>query len=344
VALPRSAYPEPRAAAFFEDLADRLAALPAVEAAGMTSALPLTGTESVQQVTLEGRPRPDPGTEIIADYRAITPGYIDAMRIPLRAGTPLPDDTRENAPPVALINESMARTHWPGEIPLGRRFKLGTYEREAPWYRIVGIVGDTRQTALDSAVRPQVYVHQRRDPFQQMVVVLRTKGDPMSLAGPARRTVLAIDPNQPVSRIRPMTDVIAASVARRRFTMMMVGLFAALALLLSLVGLYAVLSQSVAERIQEMAVRLALGAQPSNLLTLVLSEGLRLAAFGIVVGLAAAFVMTGFLEALLFGVPARDPSTFIAVPVVLLAAAVAGCLMPARRAMRVDPIVALKAE
>jgi putative ABC transport system permease protein len=344
VALPRSAYPEPRAAAFFDDLARRLAAMPGVTSAGVTSSLPLTGAETLQQVTIEGHLRPEPGKEIIVDYRAVTAGYIETMRIPLQEGALLRDSVSEGESAVALINESMARTFWPGESPLGRRLKLTSYEQDAPWYTIVGVVGDTRQTALDSPMRPQVYVHQRRDPFHQMTVVMRTAGDPAALAAPARAVVLGMDPNQPIARIRPMVDVIAASAASRRFTMVLVGTFAALALVLSLIGLYAVLSHSVAERIQEMGVRLALGARPTDLLTLVLGEGLQLVAAGIVLGLGAAFIMTQSLQALLFGIPPRDLSTFVAVPVLLLVTAVGGCLVPARRAMRVDPIVALKTE
>jgi putative ABC transport system permease protein len=189
-----------------------------------------------------------------------------------------------------------------------------------------------------------VYVHQDQDPSQQMFVVMRTSGAPLSLASAARQAVFDLDPNQPVARMRTMTDVVAASVSDRRFNMFLLGLFAALALTLSLIGLYAVVSYSVAERIREMGVRLALGAKPSNLVALVLGEGLRLAAAGIALGLVAALIVTRFLEALLFGVNARDPYTFIGVPLLLLAAALLGCLIPARRAMRVDPMIALRAE
>ena len=238
----------------------------------------------------------------------------------------------------------MARICWPGENPLGKRLKLVAYDQDGPWYTVAGVVGDTRHTALDSSFRPQVYVHQREDPSFQMVVVMRTAAAPEGFAGTARAAVLAIDSSQAAGRIRTMETVVSESVATRRFTMTLVGTFAALALVLSLVGLYAVISHSVAERTREMGVRAALGASPSDLLRLVLGEGLRLVAAGIVLGLAGAFVLTRFIEALLFGVAPRDLFTFVSVPLILLIVALLGCLVPARRAMRVDPTSALRAE
>ncbi len=179
----------------------------------------------------------------------------------------------------------MARTHWPGESPIGRRIKLTNYDREGPWFTIAAVVRDTRHAALDSALRPQVYVHYRRDPWPDLMwVVVRTAGDPSAMAAAARAAVLEIDANQPVSRVLTMPDVVAASVSDRRFSMTLVGIFAVLALTLSVVGLYAVVSYSVAERIHEMGVRLALGAQPSNLLSMVLGEGLRLVIAGLALG------------------------------------------------------------
>ena len=202
----------------------------------------------------------------------------------------------------------------------------------------------TRKTALDSPARAQVYVHQRQDPNLGMALVVRTSVAPMSLAAAGRAAVFAIDPSQPVATVRPMDDVVAASVSTRRFAMLLVAAFAALAVTLSIVGLYAVVSYSVAERIHEMGVRLALGAQPANLLALVLSEGVKLVVAGIALGLAAAAVSTELPETQLYGVTAHDPRTFVAVPIALFLAAMLGCLVPARRAMRVNPAVALKAE
>jgi putative ABC transport system permease protein len=339
--LPRLSYPDDRAVDFFARLTERLSALPGVLGAGATSSLPLAGRETLQPVTVEGRPRPRPGFEVVADYRVVTPGYFDALGIERIEGEGFSNDPPAFA---VLINETMARTHWPGESPLGRRIKLTNYDREGQWCTIVGVVGDTRHAALDSALRPQVYVHYRRDPAHQMWVVVRTTGDPSALAAAARGAVLEIDANQPVARMLPMPDVVAASVSDRRFSMTLVGIFAGLALTLSVVGLYAVVSYSVAERIHEMGVRLALGAQPSNLLTMVLGEGMRLVCGGLALGVAASLAVTRFLDTMLFGVHARDVTTFAGVVVVLSLAAMLGCLVPALRAMRVDPMVALRAE
>jgi putative ABC transport system permease protein len=344
IALPRLGYPPPRAADFFETLLGRLAALPGVESAGVTSGLPLSGRENLALVTVEGRPRPEPGQEIISDYRVVTPGYFRVLGIPLVDGSPLPEQPRPDGPPLLLINEMMARTWWPAQSPVGRRLKIASYDQAAPWYTIAGVVGDTRYTGLESALRPQVYVHHIQDPNEQMAVVLRTAGDPTTLAMPARAAVSAIDPNQPVARVRTMAQVLNGSVAGRRFHMFLVGLFAALAVTLSVVGLYAVVSFSVAERVQEMGLRLALGAKPSQLMALVLTEGMKLVAAGILIGVGGAVLLTGLVETQLFGVGARDALTFIAAPTVLFAAGVVGCLAPARRAMRVDPAIALRSE
>jgi putative ABC transport system permease protein len=340
--LPRSAYPDSRAVEFFARLTERLATVPGVLSAGATSSLPLAGRETLQPVTVEGRPRPGSGLEIVADYRVVTPGYFDALgieRLEGSVGRDAPSPT-----PLVVINETMARTHWPGESPIGRRIKLTNYDREGPWFTITAVVRDTRHAALDGVVRPQVYVHYRRNPAHQMWVVLRTSGDPAAMVSAARAVVGEIDANQPIARVLTMANVVADSVAERRFSMTLVGIFAALALTLSIVGLYAVVSYSVAERIHEMGVRLALGARPSNLLTMVLGEGLRLVIAGLALGIAAAVAVTRFLDTLLFGVDARDVTTFAGVALVLSLAAMLGCLMPALRAMRVDPMVALRAE
>jgi putative ABC transport system permease protein len=344
IVLPKTAYPGERAAAFFEALLARVSVLPGVEASGATSGLPLTGRESLALVTVEGRPRPTPGQEIIADYRVVTPGYFSVLGIPLIEGTGLPTITTAESPAVAVISQTMARVCWPGETAIGRRFKLASYDQAATWYTVTSVVGDTRHTSLDSALRPQVYVHHSQDPSQQMAIVLRTSGDPTTLAAPARAAVLAMDRNQPVARVRTMTEVLQTSVAGRRFHMSLVGVFAVLAVTLSVVGLYAVVSYSVADRIHEMGIRVALGARPADLLGLVLREGFKLVGAGAAIGLVAAFVLTRFMQALLYGVDTRDPKTFILAPLILLVGGLLGCLAPARRAMRVDPATALRAE
>jgi putative ABC transport system permease protein len=344
IALPKRAYSPARASGFFESLLGRLSALPGVQAAGITSELPLSGRETLLPVTVEGRPRPDPGRAIISDYRSVTPGYFQVLGIPLLEGEPPRPLARVDDPPRVWVNETMARTGWPDQRALGRRLKLTGFDQAAPWYTIAGVVGDTRHTGLETAMRPQVYVHFLQDPKEQMTVVLRASGDPVLLAAPARAAVQEIDPNQPVARMRTMSEILATSLATRRFHMFLVGVFATLAVTLAVVGLYAVVSFSVAERIREMGLRLALGARPSNLLSLVLREALMLVGAGVGIGVVAALLLTQLLQTLLFGVGARDPATFVLAPAILLAAGLLGCLAPAFRAMRVDPAAALRSE
>jgi putative ABC transport system permease protein len=344
VALPRNAYPGNRAAEFFDQLVERLAAVPGVEAAAAASSVPLAGSENLRQVTIEGRPRPNPGQEIIADFRVVTADYFRVMGIPHVAGEPLPAQVSPGSAPILLINTMMAETMFPNENAVGRRIKLTSYAQNAPWFTIGGIVGDTRHTALDSGLRPQVYVHQSVESALQMVVVVRTRNDPSGYASVARAAVHELDADQPAGRIRTMRTVVSEAVARQRFTMWLAGTFAALALLLSLVGLYGVVSYSVAERTQELGVRLALGATPGRLLGLVLVDGMKLVTLGVVLGLFGAFILARFLETQLFGVTAHDPGTFVAVSILLMSAAIVGCMIPARRATRINPMLALRAE
>jgi putative ABC transport system permease protein len=343
VALPRTIYPGARPADFFGRLIARLEAVPGVESAGLTSSLPLSGLENLRQVTIEGRPRPAPGAEIISDYRVVTSGFFRTMGIPHLSGDSLTAPAPGNRP-MLLINSRMADIGFAGDDPVGRRIKLTNYDQEAPWFTIAGVVGDTRHTALTSDLRPQVYVHHDLDPVGQMVVVMRTGDDPAGYAAVARAAVHEIDADQPVGRIRSMKTVVSEAVAQQRFTMCLVGMFAALALGLSLLGLYAVVSYSVAERTPELGVRLALGATPVRLLLLVLTDGISLVAVGVVLGLAGAFGLVRLIESQLFGVRAHDPQTFVVVPLLLVAAAVLGCLIPARRAMQLDPTAALRSE
>lgn len=346
IALPKRVYPSPRPAAFFETLLERLSALPGVESAGVTSGVPLGGAENLLPVSIEGGPRPGPGQEIFSDYRVVTPGYFETLGISLLDGQPLdvparPDTDEE---PRVWINETMARSAWPDQRAVGRRLKLTGFDQSAPWYTVGGVVGDTRSTGLETAPRPQVYVHHRHDPKEQMSVVLRSTGNPDLLASPARAAVQAIDASQPVGRVRTMHQIVTTAVASRRFYMFLAGIFAVLAMALAVVGLYAVVSFSVAERVHEMGLRLALGARPWNLLGLVLGEGLKLVGVGVCLGVGAALLLTRFLQTLLFGVGARDTATFALAPAILLVAGLLGCIAPAVRAMRVDPATALRGE
>jgi putative ABC transport system permease protein len=344
VSLPRAQYAGEKAAAFFEEVMARLRAIPGIETAAVASTIPLAGAENLRQVTIEGSQRPNPGEEIISDYRVVSAEYFRAMGISLVTGDLFPPGTAADTAPTLVINRTMAETGFRGVDPVGRRMKLTSFEQSGPWFTITGVVTDTRHTGLDVALRPQVYVHHRADPSPQMSFVIKTSTDPDGYAALVRSAVTSIDRNQPVSRIRSMDAIVGQSIARQRFTMYLLAMFGGLALILALAGLYAVVSHSVEERIREMGVRVALGASPSRLMRLVLAESLRLAGAGILVGIAIALFATQFMKTLLFGVHAFDPLTFVLVPLVLLGTAIAGCLVPALRAMRVDPIVALRVD
>jgi putative ABC transport system permease protein len=337
-------YTAAQSGAFYERLTERLEALPGVERAGVTSGLPLTGNEHLAQVAIDGAATPERGQELLSDYRTVTNGYFEALRIPLLKGAWLPNPAASPGARYALVSDRLARAAWPGADPIGRRLKLARYDVEAPWHIVVGVVGDTRHTALDVALRPQVYTHQGRYPSGQMGVVLRTSGDPLRLAPSVRRVVAALEPGAPVSRLQTMGDLMTASVAGRRFHVFVIGAFAVLALVLAAVGLYAVIAYSVAERIHELCVRLALGARPSMLLGMVLAEGMKLVGLGVVIGVLAAAALTRLIESQLFGVHARDLRTFLAVPLMLAVVGLLGCVIPALRAMRVDPASALRGE
>jgi putative ABC transport system permease protein len=343
IALPRGQYSGSRAPQFFDELLQRMAAVPGIEAAAASSSIPLAGSENLRQITIEGYAKPAPGQEIIADYRVVTSDYFRAMGIPFINGEQL-QVPGENAEPSVVISRTMADTWFRGQNPIGRRMKLTRFDQNGPWFTIGAVVGDTRHTGLDATPRPQVYVNHRSDPFTQMVVVLKTTSDPATYAPLVRTAVHVSDGNQPVGRIRTMSAILDDSIARQRFTMFLVATFAGLALVLALVGLYAVVSHSVAERLPEMGLRMALGASPGNLVRMVLTESMRIVLAGIAFGLVVAFVVMRALETLLYGVRAYDPLTFILVPLLLLAAALAGSLLPARRATRVDPMVVLRTE
>ncbi len=273
----------------------------------------------------------------------MTSDYFRTMGIPLIDGDEL-QPSGVTAERSVVISRTMEETWFRGQNPVGRRMKLTRFDQDGPWFTIAGVVGDTHHTALDTTPRPQVYVHHRSDPFTQMVVVLKTTSDPGNYGPLVRAAVRDIDGNQPVGRIRTMDAILDDSIARQRFTMSLVAAFAGLALMLALVGLYAVVSHSVAERLPEMGLRMALGASPANLVRMVLTESMRIVLAGIAFGLVVAFVVMRSLDTLLYGVRAYDPLTFILVPLLFLAAALAGSLLPAMRATRVDPMVVLRAE
>ncbi len=342
--LPDDRYTKPQRAAFFARLLDRVAGLPGVTATGAVSGLPMQG-EDINGLTLEGRPAPTPDKPYLADSRQATPGYIEAMGIPLRQGRLFVATDTADSPKVALVDEVLARTYWPGENPLGKRFKNGgAKDPKIPWITVVGVVGSVRNSGLHVEPRPQMYQPESQAPSASMAIVLRTTGDPESLATAARAAVHEIDRDQPVSNVKTLGRLVTDSVASRRFTLLLLGLFAGLALTLSGVGIYGVTAYSVVQRTREMGLRMALGSQPGQVLGLVMGEAALLVGLGVLLGLGAAVGLTRVMSTLLYGVGTTDPSTFAAVALGLFLIALAAACLPGMRATRVDPMVALRGE
>jgi putative ABC transport system permease protein len=343
----------PRLALLFERLADRLRALPGAAAVGGISQLPLAGVEAKAGVYIEGRPVPEkPEDVLFADSQEIVPGYFETMGIPLLRGRLLDAGDAAGKPLVAVIDEVMARTFWPGDDPLGKRFRRATnaHRRDDPtnpWYTVVGVVG-TVHHALGVEPRPEMYrtAAQLLPALAQptMVYVVRTRGDPAAMTAAVRAAVREVDPGQPITKVRTLEQVVADSLTRRRFSLMILGLFAALALALSAVGIYGVSSYSVAQRTRELGLRVVLGARPGGVLGLVLGEAGTLAGSGVLLGAGGALALNRVLSSLLYGVGAADPLTFCLVGAGLLLVALAAAYAPGRRAAAVDPMAALRDE
>ncbi len=350
----RDQRPGPQLERFFERMNARLQSLPGVVAAGAVSNLPLGGDDDINGYNLEGRPMANPNDFVVADDREILPGYFETMGIPLKRGRYLGASDTASAPKVAVINDAMARTYWPDQDAIGKRFRSAAPEKSQaedpknPWVTIVGVVGSVRHSSLNADPRPQVYkpaaqVTEHMVP-SEFDFVLRTGGDPAALTTAVRRAVHELDPDAAVSRIRTLDQVVASSVAPRRFNLLLLGLFAGLALALAAVGIYGITSYAVVQRTRELGLRLALGARPSALLRLLLVEALWLAAAGLIAGLAAALVLTRVLTSLLYGVGSTDPLTFAAVSLGLLLIALLSAWVPGRRATQLDPMIALRAD
>jgi putative ABC transport system permease protein len=338
-------YPqEEQRSAFFHEALERMKAVPDVQAVGAVYPLPLGGSFESFTFDIAGRPPFQPGQQPSSDRRVISPDYFKAMSIPVVKGRAFDDRDREKAPAVVIVNETFARRFFPGEDPVGKAIIPG--EGGEPVTRqIVGVVGDVRHAGLDAERTPEYYVPYEQADVDHLTVVARTaSGNPASVAGALRGVVAAMDKEQPVYNIRPMTQLLDESVARRRFNMMLLGGFALLALLLASVGIYGVISYSVAQRTREIGIRIALGAQIGDVIKLILKQGLALALAGLAVGLVVAFFITKLMSSLLFGVGATDPVTFASVALILLFVALLACYIPARRAANVDPNVALRYE
>jgi putative ABC transport system permease protein len=343
LSLPAAQYPAgPRRAAFFQQVIARLQSLPGVQSAAAISRLPMTAGNSSRSLAIEGRPNDGSGDGPGADYRVISPDYFRSMGIPFSKGRDFTDRDTGNAPAVVIINETMASRYWPDEDPLGKRLRVAA-EGE-PWMDIVGVVRDVKHFGLDSQSKAEIYVPYLRDPWPFMTIVVRSTSDLASLSNAMRNEVWAVDRDLPVPDIRTMDQLLSGSVSRPRFNTLLLGIFASIALVLAAVGIYGVMSYSVTQRTHEIGIRMALGATQSDVLKLVVGQGMRLALIGVGIGLAAALALTRVLATLLFAVGATDPATFVIVSALLTGVALAACFVPARRAMKVDPMVALRYE
>jgi putative ABC transport system permease protein len=345
--VPRSRYGDfAKRSEFFDGVLERVRGLPGVKTAGFTSALPLTWDGGTNGFTPEGMVlRPDVTYD--ANDRVVTPGYFEAMRIPLRRGRLFDRADGPDAPPVALINETMARKFWPNQDPVGKRFKFGDPADKTPWCLIAGIVGDVRQMRLNEPSRQEMYFPHWQSKDNWMVprdLVIRTSGDPLGVAGAVRQAVWLIDRDQPVSDVMTLDGLLDQEVAQRRVQAALLGGFAALALILACVGIYGVLSYLVTQRTQEIGVRVALGANAADVFRTVAGQGMALVGLGIAAGLAGTLALSRLLASLLFGVHATDPLVYFGAVAAFAAVALLACYFPARRAARVDPMVALRYE
>jgi putative ABC transport system permease protein len=343
ISLPQRKYSEDdQQAAFYARLIERVAALPGVQAAGAVSVLPLSGGSFIDSFDIEGRPPYPAGEEPTADYYSATPGYFKAMGIPLLRGRLFAERDATGAPRIVIINETMAKRFFPGEDPVGKRLRVGG--EPAIYREIVGIVGDVKQHGLGHETTAQIYEPHAQRPFPSMALIARSSGAPTNLSAAIRGEVLMIDKEQPVSSVETVEQFLSASIAQQRFSALIFGIFGAVAMALACVGIYGVLNYSVAQRRHEIGVRMTLGAGRHDVLRLVVGQGLKLVLCGLGLGLVGALVLTRFLKTLLFGVSPTDPLTFALIAVLLTAVALLACWIPAWRATKVDPLIAIKYE
>ena len=361
VALPSLKYREPtQQIAFYNDLITRLNALPGVESVGATTQTPLSPGDNWTAFAIEGRPDPPQGQQQQAAIRSVTDDYFRTMQIPLRRGRvftnadarvalplirwfeqqPLPEHFNDpQAAPAVIVNETMARLYWPNEDPLGRRLKI----LFSPWMTVVGVVGDVHHTGLNTPPNPEIYLSQLQEPQSSLAVMARTSGDPLHLAAAAREQVKAIDKDLPLI-VTTMDQIFSNSLAGQKFNTLLLGIFASVALLLAMIGVFGVINYSVAQRTHELGIRIALGAQRRDVFKLVVGQGLTLALVGVVLGAAGALAVTRLITGLLYGVSPTDGPTFVIVSLLVTVVAFLACYLPARRATRVDPLVALRYE
>ncbi len=348
IAPAASKYPDAKSRVqFYSRVLETLRGLPGVTSAGMVMNLPLSGASMNRGFHAEGRPEPKPDENVSMDYQVVSHDYFSTIEVPIVRGRGFTEQDRDGAPRVIVINEAMARKYyWPNEDPVGKRMAIGESSKETSWRTIIGVAGDMRHASLTEPPVPTAFIDYRQDleSWSRMAFVIKTKTDPARLSSTVRTSLVSLDPQQPVYAVETMEKLLASSVAPRRFVMSLIGSLAFIALALAMVGIYSVISFSVSERTREIGIRMALGAKRRDLLTMVLGQGMRVAILGIGGGAGIAFVLTGLLKSLLFEVSPTDPVTFVLVASLLAAVSVLASYLPARRATRVDPLVALKDE
>jgi putative ABC transport system permease protein len=344
ISLPQARYPQPESRHnFVNKILAQIDALPGVTSTCVVTRLPLNPGGSSRGVQIEGKSYPpDRDAEsVVPSYSVVSPDFFKVLRIPLLAGRQFTPRDDAHSPGVFIINRAMAKTFWPNQDPVGKRIRMDTGQS---WAEIVGVVGDVRQHELGEPARPMMYAPYAQDPWPFVDIAVRTATDPAALASPVAGAIQSVDPDEPVYNVRTMEEVVARSVSGRRFNMVLLGIFASLALVLTAIGIFGVVSFAVSQRTHEIGIRMALGARRQDVFKLVVGRGVVLALLGVGLGVAGALGLTRFLAGLLYGVKPSDPLTFVAVALVLLGVAVLASYLPARRAAKVDPMVALRCE
>ncbi len=353
VFLPESHYPQPaNLQNFYQAVADRAAALPGVKSATAVNYLPLTGWSGFCDFDIAGRAMPPSGEHFTAQYRTADWRYLHTMGIPIEQGRDFASSDGPDSQAVALINEALAHRYWPNEDPVGQQIRLIFPSQLRPWdaiphqgpVTIVGVVGDTRDWAWSEPKIAQLYLPDTQNPSRVMHLVVRSTGDPTQLTSAVRHAVESVDPNQPVTDVKTMNDYLGVVLAQRRLNMTLLAFFAVVSALLAAIGIYGVMGYAVTQRSHEIGIRMALGAEPRDVLRMIVGDGMKLTGMGLSLGLLGSLLVMKYLESQLYGIKARDPLTFAGVAAGLAVVALAACYFPARRATKVDPLVALRYE